>query len=93
LNFAGNRRIPTKLRFDRIRPAFPPWREAVAVGVHGLAVGASEAGDGTLGNAFTEGGDNLNLFFAGVFWRRTYLAGVEPSHRWNVREHYRRRSC
>jgi hypothetical protein len=32
VNFAGNRRIPLKLRFDRIRPAFPPWREAVAVG-------------------------------------------------------------
>ena len=33
MNFAGNRCIPAKWRFDRIRPAFPPWREAVAVGV------------------------------------------------------------
>lgn len=33
MNFAGNRCIPAKWRFDRIRPAFPPWREAVTVGV------------------------------------------------------------
>jgi hypothetical protein len=33
VNFAGNRCIPAKWRFDRIRPAFPPWREAVTVGV------------------------------------------------------------
>ncbi|WP_029583565.1 hypothetical protein [Bradyrhizobium sp. URHD0069] len=33
MNFAGNRCIPAKWRFDRIRPEFPPWREAVTVGV------------------------------------------------------------
>lgn len=33
MNFAGNRCLPAKWRFDRIRPAFPPWREAVTVGV------------------------------------------------------------
>jgi hypothetical protein len=33
VNFAGNRCIPAKWRFDRIRPSFPPWREAVTVGV------------------------------------------------------------
>jgi hypothetical protein len=33
VNFAGNRCIPAKWRFDRIRPAFPPWRKAVTVGV------------------------------------------------------------
>jgi gentisate 1,2-dioxygenase len=33
VNFAGNRCIPAKWRFDRIRPAFPPSREAVTVGV------------------------------------------------------------
>jgi hypothetical protein len=33
VNFAGNRCIPAKWRFDRIRPAFPPWREAVTVRV------------------------------------------------------------
>ena len=32
MNLAGNRCIPAKWRFDRIRPAFPPWREAVTVG-------------------------------------------------------------
>jgi hypothetical protein len=30
---AAAERSPAKLRFDRIRPAFPPWSEAVAVGV------------------------------------------------------------
>ena len=43
MNFAGNRCIPAKLRFDRIRPAFPPWREAVAVGVT-AAQGTDPAG-------------------------------------------------
>jgi hypothetical protein len=31
----------------------------------GLAVAAGQAGNGTLADAFTEGGDDLDLLFAG----------------------------
>jgi hypothetical protein len=40
-----------------------------------LAVAAGQASDGTLADAFTEGGNNLNLLFAGKVVHEAHPSG------------------
>jgi hypothetical protein len=63
--------MPTIKRLQFLAPATDAKRQPG----NGLAVAAGQAGDGTLADAFTKGGNDFNLLFAGKVVHEAHPSG------------------